>query len=168
VIVGVVRDAKYNNVRETPPATVYVPLRAGRSATLEVRTAGDPLPLIAGLRAEIERANPSFQVTGAMLQRQGATVLLAANGSQALELYRQSRDQISLILLDLTMPGLSGVEVLRQLRQLDAQQKIVVMSGYSEEDIMEQLRESPPTAIIKKPYRSRELVLLMKKVLGGN
>ncbi len=67
-IVGFVRDAKYNNVREAAPPTVYVPIRLGRSATLEVRTEGDPLPLLSGLRSHIEQSNTSFRVTAVILQ----------------------------------------------------------------------------------------------------
>lgn len=67
-IVGLVRDAKYNNVREPAPPTVYVPLRAGRTATLEVRTTSDSLPLLPGLRSRIDQSHPSFRVAGVILQ----------------------------------------------------------------------------------------------------
>jgi putative ABC transport system permease protein len=66
-IVGVVRDAKYNNLRERAAPTVYEPLR-GVSATLEVRTQANPLSIVSTLRDEIPRVNPALRVTGATLQ----------------------------------------------------------------------------------------------------
>jgi PAS domain S-box-containing protein len=99
-----------------------------------------------------------LQVTGAMLQQQGATVLFATNGSQALELYQQFRDKISLILLDLTMPGLSGEEVLRRLQQLGARQKILVMSGYSEEETMQRCAALGAVGFLRKPFEVQAVV----------
>jgi predicted permease len=66
-IVGVVRDSKYNNLRERPSPTVYEPLR-GVNATLEVRTAGDPLSLVSTIRDEVPRVNPALRVTSVTLQ----------------------------------------------------------------------------------------------------
>src|SRR5262249_32890833 len=55
----------------------------------------------------------------AILQRRGYQVLLAADGQEAIEVYLRERGRIGLILLDLTMPKLSGRDTLRQLRQID-------------------------------------------------
>jgi predicted permease len=66
-IVGVIRDAKFNNLREAPAPTVYEPLRQV-NATLEVRTAGDPLPVVSSLRDEIQRFNPALHVADVTLQ----------------------------------------------------------------------------------------------------
>jgi putative ABC transport system permease protein len=66
-IVGVVRDAKFNNLREGTQPTVYEPMR-GVQGTIEVRTAGDPLALASTLRQEIQRVDPTLQVSGVMLQ----------------------------------------------------------------------------------------------------
>src|SRR5258707_10294790 len=66
-IVGVVRDAKFNNLREPAWPTAYEPLRRF-SATLEVRTAGNPLSIVSTVRDEIPRVNPALHVTGATMQ----------------------------------------------------------------------------------------------------
>jgi putative ABC transport system permease protein len=66
-IVGIIRDAKFNNVREAAAPTVYEPLR-GLNATLEVRTAANPLSIISTLREEIPRVNPALRVTDVTLQ----------------------------------------------------------------------------------------------------
>ena len=66
-IVGVVRDSKYNNLREATAPTVYQPA-GGVGSTVEVRTAGNPLAIAAALRQEIERVDPSLRVTGMTLE----------------------------------------------------------------------------------------------------
>jgi len=66
-IVGVVGDAKYNNLREAPAPTVYEPLK-GTGAVIEIRTAGNPLEIAPALRQEIQRQNAALHVTGVALQ----------------------------------------------------------------------------------------------------
>jgi len=69
VIVGVVRDARYNDLREAPPATVYVPTRSqAGEQSLEVRTRMDPATLTSMLRAELPRVYPGMRLTEVNLQ----------------------------------------------------------------------------------------------------
>jgi putative ABC transport system permease protein len=65
-IVGVVADARYNNLREPAPPTVFVPLDG--LGTLQVRTAGDPLALTASVRREVRAVHPAFWVSSVSLQ----------------------------------------------------------------------------------------------------
>ena len=100
-----------------------------------------------------------------ILERQGFTTLVAVDGREALELFEAHRDKITVALVDLTMPEMDGQEVMEALRAIQPNLPVIITSGYSEEDIMERFQDAPPAAFIKKPYRSRELVTLMKKVL---
>ena len=67
-IVGLVRDAHYDRIREPAPATVYVPLRGLDHDTLEVRTAVDPALQLEALRRAIDGLSPGIRVTDATLQ----------------------------------------------------------------------------------------------------
>jgi len=67
-IVGLAADAKYNDLREVTPPTVYVPLRGVHMATLQVRTTMDPRTLASMLRTEIPRVHPALRVTDVTLQ----------------------------------------------------------------------------------------------------
>jgi predicted permease len=60
-IIGLVRDAVYRDIREPIPATVYVPLGGKDSATLLIRTSGDPMTLASTLRREVSLARPEFR-----------------------------------------------------------------------------------------------------------
>ena len=67
-IVGIVRDAKYNSLREEPTPTLYVLSGGNQYGTLLVRTALDPSALVGTLREEIRRVHPSLRITGVTLQ----------------------------------------------------------------------------------------------------
>ena len=99
-----------------------------------------------------------LQVTAALLRRHGASVLLAPDGNQALEIYLQQRDKIDLILLDLTMPGLSGEDLLRRLQQLGARQKIIVMSGFSEDETMRRCSALGAVGFLRKPFELQTVI----------
>jgi two-component system KDP operon response regulator KdpE len=75
------------------------------------------------------------------LERQGIPVWGAADGETALELFREQREAIGLVLLDVRLPGMSGPETLRTLRDLDAALPCCFMSGgagpYTEADLLE-------------------------------
>jgi PAS domain S-box-containing protein len=105
-------------------------------------------------------------VAGEMLRRNGATILLAADGTEALALFQQHRHTIDLILLDLTMPGLSGEDVLRQLQLFKVRAKIVIMSGYSEEETMQRCAELGVAGFLRKPFDLRTLLTKLQAHLG--
>src|SRR5262249_3904569 len=69
-----------------------------------------------------------------ILQGQGYEVILAADGSQALELFQQERDNVDLVILDLNMPKVSGQEVYRDMHALDPDVRILFASHYLTED----------------------------------
>ena len=71
-IVGIVRDAKYNNVREAVPPTMYTPYQQGYSGsvTFEVRTAGDPLAAIPAVREAVRAVDPNVPIINLTTQQQ--------------------------------------------------------------------------------------------------
>jgi CheY-like chemotaxis protein len=106
------------------------------------------------------------EVAAAVLRRHGADVLLAGDGAAALELYRQRPEAINLVLLDLTMPGLSGEDVLRALHQSGAGPKVVVMSGYSEQETMRRCAELGAVGFLRKPFELATIIAKMREHLG--
>ena len=66
-----------------------------------------------------------------ILTKHGYTVLQAANGREALDLFKKERSQISLVILDLIMPEMGGTECLKELLKIDPQVNVLVASGYS-------------------------------------
>ena len=77
-------------------------------------------------------------LTEMLLKRLGHEVLLADNGWKGLELYR--REHPDVIVLDLIMPGMDGIEVLRQIRSVDLKQSVVILTGDSTPETKRQVR----------------------------
>ncbi|WP_224982984.1 CHASE domain-containing protein [Geomonas agri] len=86
-----------------------------------------------------------------MLRELGFTPLTAANGETALALYRENPD-VKAVLLDLTMPGMDGEEVFRQLQQLDPKVQVIMSSGFSEQDVVQKFDGKGLAGFIQKPY----------------
>ncbi|MBL8798650.1 MAG: PAS domain S-box protein, partial [Planctomycetia bacterium] len=100
-----------------------------------------------------------------ILQRHGYQVLLAEDGPQALEIYGRERERIDLVILDLTMPRLSGHDTLRQMRQTDPAVPVLFASGYSAEQLAASEREGV-LGFINKPYRPQELASTVRAALN--
>ncbi len=97
-----------------------------------------------------------------MLSRLGFAVIEAEHGEQGLELFRTHREEVVLVILDLTMPGLDGEATLKALRKIDGSVKTVVMSGYSEGDIAARLAGLDVSMILAKPFSMK---LLREKLM---
>ncbi|MDP8235834.1 MAG: PAS domain-containing protein [Candidatus Erginobacter occultus] len=104
-------------------------------------------------------------VTGQMLRGFGLEVLEASDGKEALDLYRKHREDLGLVLLDLTMPGLDGGEVLREIRHIDPEAKVVICSGYSEDDLARRFDRLDPSGVLHKPYSLASLSGLLAGLL---
>lgn len=101
---------------------------------------------------------------GAALQRDGWKPLLAQDGDEALRLLDEHGDAIGAVLLDTTMPGLSGFEVLRRIKQSKPDVKVVLTSRVSRQDVLQQ-GASPAEAFLPKPHMPRRLLRTLRDVV---
>jgi PAS domain S-box-containing protein len=101
----------------------------------------------------------------AILQRDGLQVRLAADGAEALREYEEHTDEIDLILLDYTMPKLTGLQVLRQLREKYPKVRVIFSSGYVLDHEVQQFLDAGARAFIAKPYRPQDLLQQVCRVL---
>ena len=90
------------------------------------------------------------------LERHGYRVLTAANGQAGLHLFGEHRHEISLVVLDLTMPVMGGADTLRELRRIDQDVVVIASSGYDEREAALHFG-SGIAAFIKKPYPAAAL-----------
>ena len=104
-------------------------------------------------------------VTSRLIKRLGYQAIVAFDGAQALALLHAQPEQICCVLLDLTMPHMSGEAVLTELRQLYPALPVVVMSGYSAEEVAERLATLQPDALLHKPFRFDTLRDKIKQAL---
>jgi signal transduction histidine kinase len=104
------------------------------------------------------------RLAATFLRRSGFEVLLAEDGPEALEVFGRERDKIDLILLDLTMPRLSGRETLRRLREIDPGVPVVLVSGFAD-TAQTSLAEEGAQGFVAKPYREHDLLHAVRAAL---
>ena len=99
-----------------------------------------------------------------ILQQAGVTVLSAVDGLDALRQFEAHSAEIRTVLLDLTMPGLDGGEVFQRLIQIDPGVKVILCSGYDEQDVNSKCGPVLPAGFLRKPYTSSELVRSFRSI----
>lgn len=101
------------------------------------------------------------EVASKALERSGFKVLLADSGRAAIDLFKRYPGEIAAVVLDLSMPEMSGEETLPELRRIRPGVKVLVSSGYSEAEVMRMFSDGQVYGFIQKPYTS---LLLAEKV----
>jgi PAS domain S-box-containing protein len=99
------------------------------------------------------------------LSSYGYKVMTAESAEQALEVYTAQKDKIKLVLLDLNMPGRGGKKCLIDLLAINDRAKILMTSGYSTSQQIEDLTKAGAVGFINKPYRPEDLLLSVRKIL---
>jgi CheY-like chemotaxis protein len=102
-----------------------------------------------------------------MLQELGFQVLTAGNGYEALEIFTSGQDTIVCVLLDLTMPRMDGEETFRELRRIKPDVRVVLSSGYNEQEVSRKFLGKGLAGFIQKPYKLTELERTLKEVIGA-
>lgn len=104
------------------------------------------------------------------LELAGWRVIAAPNGRTGIDLFRQHRAEVALLILDLLMPDMDGARVLRAVRELDPRIKVIISSGYDESEGLRWLSDRDslgrPTAFLHKPYTLESLVSIVQRVLA--
>jgi PAS domain S-box-containing protein len=93
-----------------------------------------------------------------LLEQAGFAVVGAADGCEAVDYYREHCDDISCVLLDLTMPRMGGEETLQELRKIRDDVRVVLSSGFSEQEVVGRFAEGGIFGFVQKPYRFEKLV----------
>ena len=106
-------------------------------------------------------------LTRRMLERAGFAVLLAEDGRQAVEIFKQVMAEVVLVILDLTMPHLGGEACFRELRLMRPEVRVILSSGYNEQDVVNLFAGKGLAGFIQKPYTNDELLAKVREVLGS-
>jgi two-component system cell cycle sensor histidine kinase/response regulator CckA len=105
------------------------------------------------------------RTTGKLLQAMGYEVLIARSGEQAVETFRLNEHKIALVILDMIMPGMSGLQTFDALRKLSPTLKVLLCSGYSAEGQASEILERGCDGFIQKPFDSAVLSAKLKELL---
>jgi two-component system cell cycle sensor histidine kinase/response regulator CckA len=107
------------------------------------------------------------EVAREFLESAGYTVLLAANGAEALACAEEHRGTIDLLVSDMIMPGITGLELARRLRLRQADVGVIYMSGYSEQAAAEATNSDLSGAVLTKPFSRTAILRSVREVLNN-
>jgi len=139
------------------------------STQTEIRTRQEALPSWPGEGRilVVDDEDLVLEVTREILESRGFDVLTAAGGREAVELFRQHRDEIAAVILDMTMPEMDGEEVFETIRQLNPEVRVIMMSGYSRKKVPRQVFETSQGGFLHKPFRPQDLMDKLREVFAG-
>jgi CheY-like chemotaxis protein len=100
-----------------------------------------------------------------VLTDEGYRIVTAKDGFQAIEIYRKLKDQISLIILDFTMPIMDGADVFAELLQINPKAPVVLSSGFAEQERLRSMLARGLRGFIPKPYTQQKLLTQIRSVL---
>ena len=100
-----------------------------------------------------------------ILERSGFKVLIATDGMEAVEVFGEHSGEITAVLLDLLMPNMSGEEAYREIMRIDKKARIILTSGYSEQEATSYFEGKKLAGFIQKPYRLASLVAKLNRIL---
>jgi DNA-binding NtrC family response regulator len=101
-----------------------------------------------------------------MLRKQGFRVIEAGDGSSALELIHADKDEIDVVLLDVTLPGVSSRKVFEEVRKVSPNLKVILTSAYSRETVDASFAGEAIDGFIRKPFQLVDLVGLLQHAVS--
>ena len=103
-----------------------------------------------------------------ILEEIGFRVITAHDGWAGLAAFQKHLQEITLVLLDLTMPHMNGQELLKEIRHLNQVIPVILSSGYTEDDALKRFSETGINGFIQKPYQVEALIDKIRQVVEGN
>jgi signal transduction histidine kinase/CheY-like chemotaxis protein len=104
-------------------------------------------------------------ITGQLLVKLGYTVYRAENAQEAISIYREKKDSIDLVILDMILRGISGTQVLKTLKEINPDIRVILSSGYDLQGEVQKVMEMGCLAFIQKPYNFSDLSNIIDKAL---
>ncbi len=142
--------------------SIYLPITTEPISPPPKRASSPPLPRMTVLVVDDEAAVRASTIR--LLQRQGLDAIGAANGAEALQLFDQHANAISLVILDMGMPVMGGAECFAELRKR-SEVPVLIATGFAI-DADAQAMIAQGASLIEKPYASKDLLDLVKIMLG--
>ena len=113
----------------------------------------------------VDDEEPLANLIAHVLQTQGFTVDVASGGKTALRLYHESPEPYAAVMLDLTMPGMDGVDTLLALRSAGLRSPVILMSGLERNLALYRIPHTAYSSFLRKPFASANVITAMRTVL---
>jgi CheY-like chemotaxis protein len=114
----------------------------------------------------VDDEKPIVDVCSKMLNHLGYEVLEARDGRTAIEVFEENINVVDVVMLDMRMPGMNGAMVYDRLMQIKPDVKVLLFSGYFENEQIQRILQNSNTDLIQKPIRLIHLADKLKEILG--
>lgn len=148
-------------IESTTNATEQKRVTAGAETTSSAATP------MSGLVLVVDDEKAVLRICVTMVKLCGFRTISATDGADAVSIFRERSDEIDLVLMDLTMPNMDGVAAMHELRRLKPNIKIILSSGFNEQELDERISEQSPSGFIRKPYSMQNLEAELRRVMLG-
>ncbi len=135
-------------------------LRSLEQSRSELQSANSPKTILL-----VEDEKTVRDLVSKVLKRSGYEVMVASNGQEALDVMRQNDIEINLVLTDVLMPKMGGVELAQQLQQFSPGMPILFMSGYTDGALLETNSLKSNAAFLQKPFTPQDLTQKLRALL---
>jgi CheY-like chemotaxis protein len=144
---------------------IYLPV-SGKKVEAKERRSDDRILKGTETVLLIDDEDMILDVGQGMLKKLGYKVLTEKNGKKAVEVYKRQKDEITLVILDMIMPDMSGGEVYDKIKEINSKVKVLLSSGYSLNGQAKEILERGCDAFIQKPYGLQDISQIIREVLN--
>jgi len=136
---------------------VVFPLTSERSLPTEPSLQAIKLPSTQLLILLVDDEDVVRRSAGRVVRQSGHRVIFARSGEEALRIYDETQPRPDLVLMDLNMPGMTGDQAFKKLKEMDPEAPVVFVSGYWDRDLERELRSMGALGFVQKPYEAATL-----------
>jgi CheY-like chemotaxis protein len=111
---------------------------------------------------------PVRKIVTYLLQNRGYRVITAENGAQAVAAVLANKPEVRVVVIDMVMPLMDGIDTIRAMRTIACQIPIIVISGFLNDEMRERLSRIKPRAVLSKPFSEAQLLVPLREILDGN
>ncbi len=136
--------------------TVYLPLVARKQQEEEEKADMSAIATREGTVFVVDDESLIRDMANRMLEMMGCKVCMAEDGLKAVEYYRDHWQDIDVVILDMIMPNMSGVECLHEMRKINPGVKAILTTGYSQESLADKIEQDQIQGFLQKPFRMKD------------
>jgi signal transduction histidine kinase/CheY-like chemotaxis protein len=119
---------------------------------------------LSGIALVVDDEKSVLRVCTKMVSLCGFTVVTACDGIDAVTKFREHADEIAFVLMDLTMPRMDGITAMNEIYGIRPETKVLLASGFNEDELNNRITEHSPSGFIRKPYNMAELEAEIRRV----
>jgi CheY-like chemotaxis protein len=113
----------------------------------------------------VEDEEALIEIVHLLLESNGYKVYAAKDGAEAVNMYKQHGQEIDIVLTDMGLPGMTGIDVFKKLKEINPKVNVIVASGFLEPKVRSELDKTGAKGFIQKPYSPDEVLRKLREIL---